>query len=288
MNYQYAINEPLSLRLYSSSIKTGFSYRILKKNYTCNLGHTDYNHLLFLIEGEMHISCNEFIDKPLKANNFVLIPIAADVICKAFSDCTLIIFSFEQFFNTKSKYSQVQLQKLSRNIEYEFNTLPFCESLERYLNNIIQYIHDGFDSPELEQIKLIELQIILQEFYTAEDIAGLFYPLIGDSPGFRTKVLRSYRKVNHVDELAKLLNMEKRTFTRYFNEEFGVSPYQWLLDRKAKHIYFSIAESDDSLEKIRQYHGFRFAGHFTRFCKEYFNCTPLKLRRKLRWHENIL
>jgi AraC-like DNA-binding protein len=282
MNYQFAIKEPLSLRLYSPVSPTGFRVREIAEEHTLSTGNKDYHHLFFLLEGEAVISCNEFTNKPIHAGEFVLIPIAADMVCHAISRCRVLLFSFEQFFHLSDREYVHEICDLASSIPYTFTPAPIYPPLEKFLSHLILYFKQGMNKPLLHDIKHVELAVIMRSFYTKPEIASVFHPIAGKAINFRIEVMRNYRKVTHVDDLAVLFGMEKRTFGRQFKDEFGLSPYQWILNQKAKHVRFSLTESDLSLDSIRKEHGFKFPGHFTRFCREQFHTTPTKLVRSLR------
>ncbi len=282
MNYQFAIKEPLSLRIYTPANPTVFLYQEGRGEDILVAGNKDYNYLLFLIEGKICISCNEFINTELNEGEFILVPIAADVVCKGSSICKVLLFRFDEIYNFTEKNYMGNLIEMCSKISHIFNPLPIRDPLDKFISNVLLYLKQGMNNPILHKIKCDELFILIRSFYKLEEIASLFHPLIGNSLRFRTEILRTYRKVDSLENFAEKLKMEKRTFSRQFKEEFGVSPYQWLLNQKAKHIRFSLVESKQPLEAIRKEYGFKFPGHFTRFCKEQFNCSPLKLRRQSR------
>jgi AraC-like DNA-binding protein len=286
MNYKYAIKEPLSLRLYSPAMPTGFRSRELAEGEAWGATNKDYHHLVFLLEGEALISCNEFANRPLHAGEFVLVPIAADMLCKALEHCHILIFSFEQFFHLSDREYVHQICDIASATPYDFTPLPIRQPLDKFLSHLVVYFRQGINKPLIHNIKHIELSIILRSFYSKKEIATVFHPIAGKAIDFRIEVMRNYRKVAHVDDLAALFNMEKRTFGRQFKDEFGMSPYQWILNQKAKHVRFSLTESKQTLDSIRKEHGFKFPGHFTRFCREQFQTTPTKLVRSLRPPKN--
>jgi AraC-like DNA-binding protein len=283
MNYQFALKEPLSLRLYSPVQPTGFRFRELdEKNDLINNLNKEYNHLLFLLKGEALISCNEFTNKRLHAGEFVLIPIAADMVCRAVAPCQILIFSFEKFFHLSDRDYVHEVCDETSSIRYDFEPSPVHPPLDKFLNHLLTYFKQGMNKPLLHDIKHIELAVIVRSFYTKKEVASIFYPIAGRAIDFRVEVMRNYRRVSHVDDLATLFGMEKRTFGRQFKDEFGMSPYQWILNQKAKHVHFSLTESKQTLDAIRKEHGFKFPGHFTRFCREQFSMTPTKLVRSIR------
>jgi AraC-like DNA-binding protein len=282
MNYQFAIKEPLSLRLYSPVSPTGFRFRELAEGGSLGAGNKDYHHLFFLLEGQAVVSCNEFTNRQVQAGEFVLIPIAADMICHAETACRVLLFSFEQFFHLSDREYVHEICDIASAMNYDFTPAPIRSPLDTFLAHLGIYFKQGMNKPLLHDIKHVELSVILRSFYTKKEVASIFHPIAGKAIDFRIEVMRNYRKVAHVDDLAALFGMEKRTFGRQFKDEFGMSPYQWILNQKAKHVHFSLTESRQSLDAIRKEHGFKFPGHFTRFCREQFHTTPTKLVRSLR------
>jgi AraC-like DNA-binding protein len=285
MNYQYAVKDPLSLRLYSPVQSKGFRFVELsgEQSIVLSLLNKDYNHLAFIIEGGVQISCNEFIDRRILAGQFILIPIAADVISHVIeAPCRILLFSFEKFFHMSEHEYIRDLGTIVATTVQKFAPCVVRPPLDMFISHLQMYFKLGMNKPLMHEIKHIELSAILRSFYTKEEVAELLYPMIGHYLNFRIDVMRNYRKVNHIEELAGIFGLEKRTFGRQFKEEFNTSPYRWILSQRAKHIQFSIAETTRSLDDIRREHGFKFPGHFTRFCREQFNLTPTKLARSLR------
>ncbi|MDR1623357.1 MAG: AraC family transcriptional regulator [Tannerellaceae bacterium] len=280
-NDQATVKKPLSLRIFSLAQSTGFKCHEVKEDCVFSLENKDDNHILFLLEGKLKFSLNNFVNRKINSKEFVFIPIAADVKCKTLEYSRIILFTVDNpmaYFD--KEYTNSLLERCSQ-CEQSFIKLPFYEPVENFVNHLILYAGHKINWKLLQEIKEMELLTVLKSFYRKEEISNFFYPVIGKSPHFRMQVLRNYRQESHVDGLAQRIGIEKRSFSFQFKEEFNMSPYQWLLNQKAKHIHFSLAESDKTLDEIRAEFGFKFAGHFTRFCKKQFNCTPVRLRRQL-------
>jgi AraC-like DNA-binding protein len=282
MNYKFSIKEPLSLRLFSPAIPTGFRTRDLLQGNSWDIANKNYHHLIFMLEGHAIISCNEFADQPIHEGEFTLVPIAADMVCKALTPCRVLTFSFEQFFHLSDRDYVHEICDIASDLEYDFKPLAIRSPLDKFLSHLIIYFEKGINKPIIHNIKHVELSVILRSFYSKKEVAAIFHPIAGKAINFRIEVMRNYRKIAHVDDLASLFDMEKRTFGRQFKDEFGMSPYQWLLNQKAKHVRFSLSNSSQTLDAIRKEHGFKFPGHFTRFCREQFKTTPSKLVRQLK------
>ena len=260
----------------------GFTYREIRAGNIFYSGDKGYNHLLFLLEGRINVTFNEFSPQAMREGEFVLFPISADVLCRAVSDCRVMFFSFETLPNSFNM--ACRSYALKRHVpaaQAAFTTLPFIPPLDDFFNLLLVFLRDGLNKLVMHQIKGEELFILLLSFYKMEDIYPFFHPVVGAFPHFRVKVMRSYRAVSSAREFAKLLGMESKTFYRQFKAEFDESPYQWLLNQKARHVHFSLSASGQTLDDIRKEHGFKFSAHFSRFCKEQFHCTPLQLRKQL-------
>jgi AraC-like DNA-binding protein len=265
-----------------------FVYREMEKGEFFTTGTKDHNHILFILGGDIYISCNEFTRRIIRRNEFVFVPIAADVIGVATSACRVMFFSFHTCHDFFPSAYLKSLINSAASGKHTFPALRINKPLDTFFDTLIHYLERGINSPVLHEIKHKEFFTILQSFYKPKKVAEFLHPIIGKSPEFRGKILSIYRKVETIDDFATLMNSNPKLFSREFRDEFGLSPYQWLLNQKAKHVHFSLAESDKDLSVIRQEHGFKFSGHFTRFCKNQFNCTPLQLRKKLQRQEAVL
>ena len=259
----------------------GFREARLRDGEAYHPGSGAFNHLLMVNAGCLRVSCNESIGTLVEAGGCVLLPIGADSSCTALSDCTLVSFTFYTLprIYFRDGYIDVLCHEAARK-RYAFAPLPLRESLRNFLRLVSAYCGMGVDDPAMQEIKAREFFIVLQLSYTAAEVAALLHPLIGLQPSFRCEVLRQYRKASHVRDLAVSLGLEPRTFDRHFQEEFGMPPYQWMLRQRARHVYFNLVETAKPLEAIRKQHGFKFAGHFTRFVREQFNDTPLRIRNR--------
>jgi AraC-like DNA-binding protein len=269
--------EPYNVRLRTPVHQSEFKFNTIREGHTFVALDKNYNHLLFLLEGEIVISCNEYV-KPMHVGEFVLICMASDFKAKASSASKILTVSFEQFFSLGDVEYKNEIINLTSAVSYDFIPLPIRSPLDKFMDNLEKYLNMGINMPYMHELKLEELAIIMRETYAKEDMALLFYPLVGRQPDFRIRILRNYRKVKNIDDLATLMGMEKRTFSYYFKEEFGMSPYQWMLKQKAKHIQFCLIESRQSIPEIWKAYGFIYASHFNLFCKKHLHTTPKKIK----------
>lgn len=275
------LEEHVSCKEYSPNILVGFKYRRLMENSDLNEQNKDYHHLIFFLKGEALISSNEYRNRSIKSNEFILIPKSTDFSCRIISVSDIVIFTFNSFPGVCNKLELQSLTHYRDKIQYDFEPTVIRPYLKRFLNTLIEYLQCGMNCKHMHEVKQLELFLLLRGFYKKEELANLFYPIIGQSIDFRSLVMENYLKVDHVDELAQIARMGRTNFNNKFREEFGTSPHQWILKQKAKHVRFKLSEPGSTLSDVMRIYKFNSATHFTRFCKQQFGCTPTDLLRQL-------
>jgi AraC-like DNA-binding protein len=242
---------------------------------------SSFNNLIFVNEGEVSVRYNEFKPVHIKKGEFFLIPQAAEYAIHTLSDTKLDIFAFDSIKDIYNKddfriYSLTAFQKT-----FVFMPLPIRKILDDFLNLLLDYIHEGLASPYLYKIKIRELFLLLKVLYSKEEIENLFHPLFSKSFIFKNRVIQYSTQVNNINELARKIGMGRANFDKKFKTEFGISPLQWLLKEKAKHVYFSLSEPEYTLSDIMEKYNFNSPTHLNRFCKQQFGASPSELRKKI-------
>ena len=273
--------------VHKGTMRTGFTYREISVGNVFRAGSKDYNHLMFVLEGYINVTCNEFSYQMMHKGQFVLFPISADVLCRAVSNCRVLTFTFETLPESFNAACRSYAPKHVPAARTTLTTLPPVPLFDNFFDLLLVFLRDGLDEPIIHQIKGEELFILLYSFYEMKYLYPLFQPVVSVYPDFRVKVMRSYRAISNVKELSDAIGVETKTFYRRFKAEFDTSPCRWMLNQKARHIHFSLSESGLTLEDVRKKHGFKFSAHFTRFCREQLHCTPLQLRKKLQQRPSI-
>jgi AraC-like DNA-binding protein len=129
------------------------------------------------------------------------------------------------------------------------------------------------------------MTLIFRWFYSKEQLAQLFYPIVGQSLDFKAFVLDNYLRARNIQELTNLAMMGRSSFDIKFKKEFGMSPGQWLLKQKAKHIKIQMAMPGVTVSDIMMKFDFNSPTHFSRFCSQHFGCPPAKMIAALQAEE---
>jgi AraC-like DNA-binding protein len=286
------LDAKLKMKGYLSHNDDAFNNRttipeVLFKHYEIRDGkefgylNSDTNHLIFLLAGMLCVHCNDLPPTEIRSKELFLIPKSSEFTLKPRLPGSLIVCSFDSLYSIRNKLILRIYATVLPLITYSFAPLSVNHILEEYLSILQMYLQKGMDSDFLYKIKFQELFLLFEHFYHKEQMAGLLYPILGQSLDFKNQVMQYFPHVGNVDELARKIGMGRATFDIKFKKEFGMSPLQWILKEKAKHVYFSLSEPENTLSDIMKKYNFNSSTHLNRFCRQQFGCTPSELRKRL-------
>lgn len=261
-------------------IRGGFKFSETKKGekYTFDLfgGFT----LVFLLKGKAVVSCNEFIGKPVEAGEMILFPKSSS--CSWISEIDTASIVLEGGGETPICDSKALREHAEKwlNVVPAFLTLPIRTRLVQLLESVKSYIEDGIDCPHMYKAKEMELSSLLRAYYTPEELMNFFMPTVCNTHEFETFVMNNYLNMKGVKEFVDLSGMNLATFKRKFKSHFKMSPYQWLIKQKSKHIYYELSATDKSFTTIARDFKFTDPSHFNRYCKTMFGATPSQIRKR--------
>lgn len=84
-----------------------------------------------------------------------------------------------------------------------------------------------------------------------------------------------------VEDLASLLNCSKFYFLREFKKLVGITPYQYLIDKRLEQAKLLLSQPNANIGAIAYDLGFNDQSHFTRAFKGHFNLTPKQYQKQL-------
>lgn len=151
-------------------------------------------------------------------------------------------------------------------------TRDFVFSLQIYRN-------DEILSFELMDLKVTEYYFLLHTYYTKENLALFFSPLLHDNYWFYEFVLKSYQKVESARELAALSGYTAAAFDKEFRSIFGLSPSQWMVQMKMNHIAGELKYTNKPLKDIAEENGFKTTASFANFCRKHRGLSPDMIRK---------
>lgn len=278
---QLDINEHTSCLYHQSDLRVKFRHTTIKKGDILKEDDATLNYMIFVLSGELIVSCDQCINKKIYKNEFFFFPKSSYHKGQVLSDTELVILSFDWITNLYDNISIMELEKIKTKIEPIFNPLPIKAPMQSFFIPLCVYLKDETDCIRLHEIKLSELLWILRTYYTKEELANLFHPIIGKSLKFRNKVLSIYQSAGTAQELAQMCGYTRQAFGKLFLQEFGETTYAWMQKNKLIQIKTRLADPSIQLQDIVSEFNLSSLPHLNRLCKNYFSKTPIEIRKDL-------
>lgn len=255
-------------------------YGVDGKPYIVNV---DRSSLFFVLEGGCYVACNEVRHHYVEAGNMVFIPRNSSAYMQPKQAGVSIVCSFVQTENFCSRFSFSQLINfLPADFEPTLTVLPIRERIANFLQTLRACMDDGIDCNHFHELKLQELFILMRCYYSKEELAKLFYPIIGHDMDFKDFVLTHYLEPATITRFAEMANMSVDTFQRRFKEAFGMSAHKWVGLRKSELVYRDVLLSDKPFAAIADEYHMASQAYLTTFCKRHFGRTPQEIRSERR------
>lgn len=275
------VDEHVSCRHYVSDNRCRFVYHELAPGQELEFDRQPYNILFFVHYGELKIDHDGFTDRLFDASHMAFLAKGSYTRVVPLTASGMLSCSFETMSTVCDKFNLRSYWPLCREIPYDFPQIEILPQLHAFLDAMRYYLQEGINCEHFHEIKLQELFLVMRWFYTKEVLARIFYPIIGNSLDFKSLVLENYLKVDSVSQLAELSHMGRTRFDNVFKKEFGMPARQWMLRQIAKHVKHHLSDPGATISDVMHKFNFNSPTHFTRFCKQQFDCTPTELMNKL-------
>lgn len=276
------IGEHVSCRDFKIHTGSGFKHIEQRKGDSIHSGSCGGNYIIFIISGTCTISCNEFPPKEFKGGEMILIPKAASVKVTALSDGRSIAFKFDTIANGCDRFALQSIEEYCENVRYNFAPTLIRKPLDDFLTQLVYYLDNGMSCVHLHEIKEKEFFLIIRTFYTPEEQADFFHPIIGKSLDFRQFILKNYEKTPSVEDLVKLSKYGRSSFFAKFKKEFGMSVKVWILNQKSKQVLLRLSDPNTTVKSIMNEFDFDSYEQSNRFCKKHYHNTPSALLKTLK------
>ncbi|MDL2255139.1 helix-turn-helix domain-containing protein [Parabacteroides sp. OttesenSCG-928-K15] len=243
--------------------------------------------LIFLIDGELILSYDRFIEREIPNEEFLLISPGSHLLARAKQDVFLLVFHLsDSVFLRKLLSSDIQSDNLETSTQgVNSDILPVGAHVKRYLSSLLQSISSYSYCNSYYQIKINELYYLLFKHYSMEELIVFFHPILNPNLSFKDFVLTNYHKATNIQELASLCSYSLSGFEKKFRRVFGMSAYQWMKERKNNQIYHEIHLTDKPFKQIADEQGFLSMPQFSDYCKKHFGLPPGKLRKRINHQE---
>lgn len=235
--------------------------------------------IIFITKGAIKISFGD-IEEEIQQGKIILIPPATKLKILAKEDTCITIFRLRVQIRLCDRYSLEQLLRDENiNTVKKQNFLDINPIMSGYINMLNTCIIDQLRCIYFFEIKIKELFFLLRAYYSKKKLLCFFYPLLSQDTRFSDLILRNYNKIKTVKDLADLTHYSISGFEKRFKRVFGISPFKWLKQQKAKNIYHEINCSGKTFKEISLEYDFNSPAHLNNFCKINFGDTPGNIRK---------
>ena len=256
--------------------KTAFTYFDVKTGEEIRNHCLPLNYIIFVLEGALEISCNEFENRRFKSGEMVFMLRSSSVHVKVLKKSELYLLYFDTFLSSSDRQLFKAYLPDVEKMKYDFRSVLIPKPVTVFLKQTIYFQNHKVDNMHFNSLKHCEFFLLLRHFCPREDLVMFLSPLISRSLSFRTRVLEKYPKLSsgRVTELASLVGMGRKNFDKHFRDEFGLSPAKWMQQEKSKHLRLFLTEQGVTISDAMDKFHFNSSGHFNRFCHQYFNMSP--------------
>lgn len=275
------VEEHLSCGKYLKEINTGFIFKKVTAGYDKTMEQeAKNNYLVLVLEGSVKVSCNLWKERVISGGEMVLIAKSSIVQGECLKDAQVLILAFDFPTTSCDKMNFQHLAELTADIDYNLDTLPINYPIKLFCELMIIYLEQKANCMHLHEAKHNELLLCLRYFYTKQDLARLFYPMLTSSLAFQHFILENYKRVKSVKELIGLSCMGTSAFYDKFKRAFGVSAKQWLTRKKLERMINKASEPDMTVKKLMTEFDFESLSQFQLYCKKNLGCTSSTLIQK--------
>lgn len=235
--------------------------------------------IVFVIEGRFSLSYGRYINLEVTKGKILFFPPGSHVDARVLEDTHIIVCRIRGVVQLCDCMPLDQLyREHGTKGNDHFHMLEINERIYDYIEHFVSCVNDGLRCSSFFTIKMKELFFLLRAYYTKEDLAAFFAPLMGKDSQFMNLMYQNYRKVKSVQELADLSMYSPSGFKRQFTKVFGTSASEWLSDQKARLIFQDLNHSTLSIKELADKYDFSSVSSFSKFCLTKFGKPPGRVR----------
>ena len=234
--------------------------------------------IVFLISGRFKLSYDKVMKEEIPQGKIMLFPPGSHVVAEVIEDVHFIICRVRDVVQLCECMSLERLHKEVGEIPKGFHLLDINDRISKFVELFVECVEDGLKCTYYFATKMKELFFMLRAYYTKEQLAGFFSPLLGKDAQFMNLMYKNYRNVKSVQELADLSNYSLSGFKKQFQRVFGTSASEWMSSQKATRIFQDLHNSPLSIKELVDRHDFSSVSAFSTFCQNKFGMPPGQIR----------
>jgi len=252
-------------------------YKEMNDDVSMKEGYVSTHAIVLVLQGTLKVE-NDFAGgATVQANEMIFLPkgiyMVSDIIPGDGSFVSVVFFFDEQLIDEF-------LHSLHRKAEGNLCTpnliMPYTKSIRDYTETLLQLYKDGaHNHHKITRHKLFELLHLLSIDVRGEQFMRTLLCL-------KTKAkrnLREFMEANFykpltVEDYAYLTGRSLSTFNRDFKRQFGMSPKQWLMDKRLQKAQALLATHARTVTEVALESGYENFSHFIKAFHKKFGISP--------------
>lgn len=161
--------------------------------------------------------------------------------------------------------------------------LPANQYITKYMHALEDVYSNISGTQQLLHNKLLELLLLLDQLMPGDELR-IFLQSLHQHAAKRNikKLMQDYPA--HIFSLKDFAALSGRTierFSRDFKRQFGISPKQWLIEKRLENAMELVQKNELSITQLAQEVGYNNTSHFIKAFKARYGQTPKQLRAKI-------
>jgi len=153
--------------------------------------------------------------------------------------------------------------------------------MSAFYQSILSYFSS--ESPPAENLLELKFKELLLNIVTNkknQDLTNYLYKLALSNHDDLEIIMENNCFYNmQLTEYARLCHRSLSSYKRDFYNSFGVTPGQWLLQKRLNHAAYLLSHSHSQVADVVHDSGFKNISHFNKAFKKQFGSSPLQYRR---------
>ncbi len=235
--------------------------------------------IVFITSGVVRFTQKGSTERVIAARHFFMQEPGALLSCEAIEPSHLIIICRMKYsLNSPDLFNFDDMTRYLPQCEEQTSALAYKKPIAEFIKSLETSLKNDLRDEMYLLCKYSELLFLLRKYYSYPELACFFRPILGHDFLLRTFIYNNVDSVESVAELAKRFHLTEVGFRKKFKKEMGVSPREFIMERKKDALYHEIVYGDKPFKVICQEYGINSQSNLNTFCQRCFGISPNALR----------
>ena len=234
------------------------------------------NHIVFLLEGTLHIRTEESEHHYLNSGQCMFLPRTKRPDIRALAPSRVVWLDFSNRLVLGGQDALASAAASAAGHPVGTPILPIVPLIGRMLNGM-----QGMETPCYHMLKQYELFFLMKASYANRELACFFNAILRPVHDFRAFVESNYANTDTLEDIAGKANLSKSYFIKRFKESFGISVHQWLVKQKEEQLKKMLVAGKYDTEEMARRLGLKSQKGLYQFCRQRFRCSMTELKEQL-------